>query len=258
MAGVIVHSNTRQELKIKADQIKFKYWGTTNVVFHAQALRQLTEHFSMFKNSNCKFTIDEFYQDFYKLLGMNYKIGIISANKTNYIQSNPPVKNALAQLPTAGKKSNWFELILGNEKGLIKTLATELITMYIFYLNSKKKDSRGEVIVESADETQDMTIFSAYNKILISGFPPFSMNTNDVRLKLTGISFVTKNNHDIEEQLADIAAHYFNVESRMIDKLIPCYPSVYDEHIIKILKSKTFSYQRDNTGAPENSFKKLF
>lgn len=256
MAGVIVHNDSRQMLKIKADQIKFKYWGTTDIVFHANALRQISDEFLMFKHPSYKFSINEFYDDFANLLKMNFKIGIVSINKTNYINSIPPLKNALTQLVVAGKKSNWFTMVIGNEKNLIKTAATELITMYIHYLNRKK--ARGEVVIESADEAQDMTIFSAYNKILISGFPPFQMNTDAVRSKLTGISFVTKKNHDIEEQLADIAAHYFNVESRIQDGLMKKYPNSHDEDIIKILKTKTFSYQADHKNISENSFRKLF
>lgn len=256
LAGVIVHNNSRQELKIKADQIKFKYWGHTNIVFHAQAIRQITEDFQIFKNPDCKFTIDDFYKDFSNLLNLNYKIGIISINKSVYIQTKPELQNALLRLPNTQKNSNWFKMVIGYEKNLLKMAATELLTMYIYYLNIKK--ARGEVVVESCSEAQDMDIFSSYNKILISGFPPFEMNTQAVRQKLTGISFVTKHNHDIEEQLADIAAHYLNIEARKSDLLISDYVNKNDEMIIKIIKSKTFLYKDSIENSPNNSLRKLY
>jgi hypothetical protein len=81
---------------------------------------------------------------------------------------------------------------------------------------------------------------------------------SNVRKKLTGISFVTKLNHDIESQLADIAAHYFNVESRFQDGLIPNYPKTHDADVIKILKSKTFNYKKDNSSPHINSYYKMY
>ena len=94
--------------------------------------------------------------------------------------------------------------------------------------------------------------------MLISGFPPFNMNTTDVRRRLTGISFVTKENHDIEEQLADISASYLSLEARSIDNLLTSPMSVFDSEIIKILKSKTFRYQSTNASPIENSFRKFY
>ena len=103
-----------------------------------------------------------------------------------------------------------------------------------------------------------MDIFSSYNKILISGFPAFGMNTRSVRDLLTGISFVTKRNHDIEAQLADIAAHYLNIEARMLDNVQTNHQNLFDELVIKVLRSKTFYYQSSLTSAPENSLRRLY
>jgi hypothetical protein len=255
LAGIIVHDSSKQVLKTRADQIKFKYWGKTNIVFHAQELRCLTGDFKIFKQENAKFTIEDFYSDFKTFLNGNYKIGFACVNKQNYIQANPEVDHALRELVTAKPESNWKKMIIGREKRLLKDITTEILTMYLSYL--KKKKANGTVVVESSAEAQDIDIFSSYNKVLISGFSPFNMSTEDVRNLLTGVSFVTKRNHDIEAQLADIAAHYFNIEARLLDSVQEKYQNPNDESVIKILKSKTFPYQSSDTGFCKNSFCKL-
>ena len=60
LAGVIVHENTKEALKNRADQIKFKYWGRTDIIFHAQDLRRLTGDFAIFKQTASKFSIEDF------------------------------------------------------------------------------------------------------------------------------------------------------------------------------------------------------
>lgn len=256
LAGVIVHDHTKQALKIKADQIKFKYWGNTDVVFHANDIRMRTGDFSIFNQSNSKFTISDFYSDFINLLNGSYKIGVVCINKNNYINQNPPVSNALNQYIKTRAKG-WKVMIDGVEKDLMEKASTQLLNMYLYYLNTKK-EMPGEVIMESSDRIQDIEIYSSYNKLLTRGFAPFAMSAFDVRKKLTGISFVTKNNHDIESQLADIAAHYMNIEAKIMDSILKNYPSPTDAQIINVLKGKTFLFNGSNGTKRVNSFVKLF
>lgn len=262
LAGVIVHDSSKNDLKVRADQIKFKYWGKTDIVFHANQLRHQTEDFAIFASGASKFSVDDFFGDFCKFLNANYKIGIVSINKQTFLTSNPGVAHAVSQLPNAQPGSNWLKQVRGTSNNLIRKASTELVTMYLDYLNKKSKNTKmevsGQVMVESSNEVQDLKIYTAYNDLLTRGFQPFGMNTTDVRNRLTGISFVTKQNYDIESQLSDIAAHYLNLEAKFIDGIIGSYPMPYDEEIIKILKSKSFFYKKSLTSVPENSFLKLF
>lgn len=257
LAGIIIHDGSKQALKIRADKIKFKYWGTTNFVLHANEIRQEKNHFAIFKTPSSKFTIDDFCEDLKtNFLDDTYKIGFVSINKNNYLPTNPSVIHAIAQLPTAKPRSNWEKQVVGTGNNLLKKAATELITMYLDYLI--RKSGRGVVIVESSTEVQDILIYSAYNAFLVGGFPPFGLSSTDVRRYLTGISFVTKQNQDIESQLSDIAAHYLGLETRLMDGLITAYPKIHDESVIKILKSKTFRYKQRKGVTPINSYFKMY
>ena len=257
LAGIIVHDNVKEHLKIIADRIKFKYWGTTNIVFHANEIRQQKDGFSIFKTKDYKFSIDDFCSDFTcNFLNDNYKVGLVSINKLTYLKNNPVIAHAISQLATAKPGSNWEKQVKGASDSLLKKAATELFIMYLDYLI--KKDSSGEVIMESSNDVQDIIIYSAYNKILTSGFLPFGLDSAGVRKRLTGISFVTKLNHDIETQLADIAAHYLNLEERLNDSIISSYPYKHDPIIIKLLKSKGFMYKKSNGAEKQISFYKMY
>ena len=98
MSGVIAHTDSSETIRIKSDQIKFKYWGRMDVVFRANNLRHLTGDFSIFVNPT-KFTLDDFYDDFLKLIAISdFRAVWVGMNKTKYIANNPPIKNALTQI----------------------------------------------------------------------------------------------------------------------------------------------------------------
>jgi hypothetical protein len=258
LAGIIIHRDNKEPLKIKADRIKFKYWGKTDIVFHAHEMRQEADEFSIFKTGVSKLSLNDFCDDFKTtFLSGDYRIGLVSINKTTFLNNNPTTAHAVSQIPLNAKKTNgWVQQVKGISNGLLKEAATELLTMYLSYLI--KKGTSGEVVIESSDEIQDILIYSAYNKMLTYGFAPFGMTTSDVRKHFTGISFVTKKNHDIETQLADISAHYLNLELKKLESIITTYPKTHDEDIISILNTKKFNYKRTTAGLKQSSFYKLY
>ena len=110
--------------------------------------------------------------------------------------------------------------------------------MYISYLLKKKKAS-GHVVVEASDKNQDSDILAAYNAILCNGID--GLTSLEVRERLTCLSFVTKNNHDPETQLADIGAHFTNVKERMTDKLLYNGQTDFDKQVAKIYEEKAIT-----------------
>ncbi|MEK7516987.1 MAG: DUF3800 domain-containing protein [Patescibacteria group bacterium] len=49
LAGCMVDDYAREKLKIEADQIKFKYWTKTNIVFHSKEIGRKEGDFKIFK-----------------------------------------------------------------------------------------------------------------------------------------------------------------------------------------------------------------
>jgi len=52
LCGIIVSGQNREKLKIHADQIKFKYWGNTNIVFHSREIGRSEGDFQNLSNQN--------------------------------------------------------------------------------------------------------------------------------------------------------------------------------------------------------------
>ena len=235
MGGVIIHDSTGSIfLKERADQIKFKYWNRTDIVFRGSSMRSLSDDFSIFKN-HPKFTIDDFYNDFVDLLNKgNYKVVYIAMHKGKYIDQNPPIKHALGCISKGNMA--YKKIILGNEKNIVKDFAHDVISIFLSYLVKKDKNNgktRGQVIMEAADQYQDGDILGSYNKFLFLGHPPLGLNNIRVREYLTSISFVTKKNLDIEAQLADLATHYLNREEMRKENICTIKPSSHDDNIIR-------------------------
>ena len=140
VAGCSIEEQKRERIKIKADQIKFKYWGDTNVVFHSREIGRKENHFSILKDKK------------------------IYKETSNHI-----IKNFLLILLTG--------------------------------------DSRGKIIVESATAEKDFYFHKAVGHLTADGIKELNVGFGKVQDTLTSISFVSKKNHDIEEQIADLFAY---------------------------------------------------
>ncbi|MBU4375034.1 DUF3800 domain-containing protein [Patescibacteria group bacterium] len=62
LAGCSVNEEERLKMKIWADQIKFKYWGHTNIVFHSREIGRKVNDFKILKDR-------KIFNDFLKDLG---------------------------------------------------------------------------------------------------------------------------------------------------------------------------------------------
>lgn len=232
VAGVIIHENADDFIRRRADQIKFKYWGTTKVNFHATEIRQLKGDFEFFATDPDKYL--EFCVDLKEWLKCSsFKLLWVGTNKLTYLKNNPPIKHAVT--------NRYSGAITKHEKNLTKKTFLDLWCIYLCYLTaSSKKGSSGKIIIEAADQNQDGDILSAYNKIMFGGVSSMGLTRRKVREHLTAISFVTKNNLDTETQLADIASHFLSIEARINESVGYGGVTQFDLDVIDILKQKSF------------------
>ncbi|MFA6158139.1 MAG: DUF3800 domain-containing protein [Candidatus Paceibacterota bacterium] len=247
LAGVILKNSDRIALKNRADQIKFKYWGRTDIVFHTTDMINLKGAFSIFKKGTTKLSITDFYEDFINLIKeSDFKLSLFCLNRLNYISKNSLKKTV--DKATSGDRVAEVQ-VKGTEVGIIDRYSSGLLTAYLYLLKNEKKV--GQVVIEATGGPQDSYIFKAYNRLLSSGYVGFKMNGEDIRNHYTSIAFVTKNNHDIETQLADCASSFLNMCEREVDR-IQIVADPYHKDIIAALKSKSFQFS-DSNGSPLKS-----
>ncbi len=240
IGGVLIHDDSKDFVKRRGDQIKFKYWGHTKVTFRGNNLRRLDGDFEIFADeidpATGKMIEDKselrknFYSDFIEYIRKsNFKFIWIGVNKNDLISKDPILKNAIT--------NNWQ--VTGFEKKLTRQIFEELVKTYICYL--KRKSTSGKIMVEASDMTQDGDILSIYNQFMFQGLSSMGLSSTLVRDILTCISFATKNNRDAETQLADIGSHFLSLKARQEDNVKYKTPEVFEVDIIKAFEQKSFA-----------------
>lgn len=211
LSGCSIDDSERENIRNWADHIKFKYWGRTDIVFHSREIGRRENDFSIFKSQKLfkEFILD--LEDFLK--SSRFKMFFVIVDKNE-----------------AGKKA-W------NQNKIFKETADKMIRNFLLAMLSN--DSRGKIVVESAGAEKDFYFHKALGYYLSGGISELKVDYKKVQDTITSISFVTKNNHDIEEQIADLFAYaakckYFIRKKKKMKR------GTYEDMIIPLLNKKIF------------------
>lgn len=215
LCGIMVTSQNRDDLKIKADQIKFKYWDKTSIVFHSREIGRAEGEFEILKDQQIR---TNFEKDLIRFLSFGaFQLFTIIVDKQ--------------KIP-----KNWID------KTIYKKTADSLIKNFILSLIAQK-NCKGRLVVESATAEKDFFYHKAAGYYLSNGFRELKINFKEVQDVLTEISFVSKKNEDIEEQIADLLAYGTRVKYEKKKSQL----SNYERELVKTVNSKLFKVN-PNTG----------
>lgn len=210
LSGCMVDDHAREKLKIEADQIKFKYWTRTNIILHSKEIGRKEGDFRIFKD---KKVFDNFQQDLFSLLlKNNYQMFFVLVNKQEAL------------------KQNW------NDEKIYAETSTIMVKNFILSLLAQD-NVKGRLVIESASAEKDFHFHRAAGYFLSHGFSDLSVSFKQVQDVLTEISFVSKKNHDIEDQLADLLAYPAKLKFKGKKQI---NMSLYDKGISRIMNAKTF------------------
>lgn len=209
LCGVVVNSIQSNLLKIKADQIKFKYWGDTKIVFHS---REIGLKLSNFEILDDPITERNFLKDIYAYLhGNGYKLIIVSVDKQ--------ASSALGWTP----------------KDVQDKATDAMIEAFLMFLNFR--DAHGQIIMESSGG-RDVAFYKRYSYYLSQGLPSQNLTHFDVKNLITSITFASKKNHDIETQIADIFAYPASRQCAHDDGHALMTSPSYEENVCQYLAAK--------------------
>lgn len=212
LSGCAIEESQRDALKIQADQIKFKYWGHTDIVFHSREIARNEGQFSIFEKNKSKKA--EFYIDLFELLKQNFFVMfvVICDNKE-------------------ARKIGW------NSDKVIKETSNIIFLHFITWLLGIT-NAKGKINIESATAEKDKYYLNAFSYFLSPGNKQISVNHKIIQELLTSVSFVTKRNYDIEEQIADMFAYAAKCKYLRLKKKQTFKIGTYEDKIIKLLDSK--------------------
>jgi len=211
LLGCAIEERQRSKLKIWADQIKFKYWGRTNIIFHSREIARNKGVFSTLEKSRS--IKQNFHQDLFNFLKQSsFVVFVITCN------------NQLA------KQLGWNSIKVVKETG--KWIFYHFITWLL------GNNSKGKINIESATAEKDRYYLNTFSYFLSPKNKELSVDYKKVQDLLTSISFVTKRNHDIEEQVADLLAYAAKCKYLRLTKKQAFKLGSYEDIMIKILDTK--------------------
>ena len=214
LCGCAVANDKRNALKTRADQIKFKYWGRTNILFHSRDMGLRLGDYEQFKKNKAQYTA--LLHDLFNFLNeFQYTIFVVVVDKQ------------IARI------KGW------NGPKIIRETAHRLMYHFIVWLLGRGGD-HGKITIESATSERDQYYLREFSYFLSPGATEFAIDYRKVQSMITSISFVTKNNSDIEEELADIFAFsarckYLRQSGKETYKV-----GTYEDRVIRVLDRRLF------------------
>ncbi len=226
LSGVVVNEAQEERLKIKADQVKFKYWGNTSIVFHSREIGRRENDFSILKDPNVE-------QNFHKDLSVFLTSGggrcvIVVVNKNK------------------AKKMNW------TAADVYQKASKEMLNFFIECLDAK--NDQGQIIIESAGTKKDIWFYREYIYFLANGISGLGLDHKRIKQILTSISFVSKNNQDIETQIADLLAYPAGHNCLVSDGLKQLVSNSYEDKMCKILNTKILRFVNKKSKVSREGF----
>jgi len=208
-----IKTEKQNDLRIKADQIKFKYWGNTEVIFHS---REINRKEGIFENLED----DKVQNDFKKDL-----MGFLNSGGYSMLVTVVDRDAAL--------KMNW------NEDKVLQETANVIIRNFLLSLIGSETMS-GSIVIESATSKKDFVYHRVLSHYLSRGIEDLGVSFEKIQSALTEISFVTKKNLDIEEQIADLMA--YGAKLKFIKKPKSDL-SPYEKSLLSIFDSKLYKVE---------------
>lgn len=211
LLGCVIDEAHQLELRELAGHIKFKYWGKTDVIFHSAEIARNLNEFALFRQDKVK--REDFIND---LLDM--------------LQKTPVHITAAVIDKQKAFQNSW------TEKTAIRKTASSVLFNFLAFIYTKRP-CKGHIIIEASNAQRDGLYLDAFNDLLSPSFKQNNPHFDDIRSHLTSINFVTKQNHDIESQVADLLVYGIRCQLEK-DKGIKIEKGSYQEKIMNISNSK--------------------
>lgn len=210
LSGVKIKESDYPDIIRSADNLKTKYFSTTDVVFHSRDIRKKDKDFAILFDENIN---QSFLDDLTSFVGNSaFKIIGSGVDKRKHIKKY----GKAAQDPYG--------------------LSLSFIIERLVYQCEKVHDCDSiEIFIEKRGEKEDAILLSQYNIIRDNG--TYYVDAERIQRAISRFEFVGKKNNDIGIQLADlvgypIARHYLDPSSVQIPY------SVCKNKIISISRSK--------------------
>jgi hypothetical protein len=214
LSGCSINQEKRDRISRSLDNIKFKYWDSTNIIFRSYSIGRKEKDFAVFRNNPSKF------REFIKNLNF-------------FFSSCPLVLLGVVVDQKKAFEKNWAQ------KTVLKRAYNGLFANFIRLLSAQ--NASGEIVQEASTPLQDITIYEIFFNYQSQGLPNENIFDDEVKKRLSSLSFVTKKHMDAESQLADLLSHGLKLEYKIRHKSITLASlNSYEKMIRKWARGKLY------------------
>lgn len=171
IVGVVIDNHNRDRLTEAFRKLKIKYFNKESFVLHRTELRNDLKVRGK--------DITEFANDLRKVL---FSVSYFVLGNVNQKEKS--------------EKRNW------TKKRIIDTSYRSLLSNIIKFVVAKNYCA--QLITEASAHEQDISLYNNFWHFMTNGISRVKIKNDDVKTHVTSISYVTKDNHDDELQLADL------------------------------------------------------
>lgn len=213
LVGIAIDDNYQQTLKIKTDQLRFKYWDKTDIVLHSEEIGHKVGDFKQFSTD--------------PVLGMKFEKQLLAL-----LHSAPIMVTAAVIDKAKAFKIGW------KEETIVAKASESVVLDFMSYLYGQ--GAQGRIAYEASGYPRDSIYLAAYHRYLNPQWTRVHPEFNDVREHLTSLTFANKLNHDTEMQIADIFSYAAICKHKQMNGHAFASGS-YEEKIIALLNKKLLS-----------------
>lgn len=213
VTGCAIPRNNQSAIARNLDQLRYKYGGVNwqSIRFHSSVIGAKFGAWRFLKDQNKE---QEFADD------------ILWAVRESQIEILSVLVDKSQLIPTSWQARTVYRKVF-----------RKLLYSYICFL--ELKNAHSDVVAEASKSSQDIMLYQQFFHFQTNGLSELGLSHQVVKKRLTGLSFVTKHNHDPEEEVADLLAyavrlkHEISKGLRLKSKLTP-----YQRAVLKALDMK--------------------
>jgi Protein of unknown function (DUF3800) len=213
LVGCIIEDGKQQLLKLECDQLKFKYWDRTDIVFHSEEIGKKVGDFKKFAEG------EKLAKQFEKQL-----LQFLSTSSVGVCAAIVDKKRAY--------DIGW------KEDAIIRTASESIVVDFLAHLYGNK-GSHGRVVYEASSLGRDIIYLQSFNRYLDPAWQKQNTQFDHIREHLTSITFANKLNHDTEMQIADLCSYGVVCKYLQDKKLKVFEKGSYEQRLITIIDRKT-------------------
>lgn len=218
LSGCILSDFNFSKFKEHLNQVKYATWKEqwNKVLFRSYNIGKGKGFFSVFYNKDSSSgdlipnqKMISFCRDLRRFLKRRYSDLI-----TCLVDKEKAFRNKTITLKEGKKKMKY----IWSQEIVYKLSFKEILRNFLLFLVSR--NAKGRIVAEASTDQQDIVLYKEFFTLQRNGLAELKIDHKEVKERMSSLSFVTKHNRKLEEEIADLMAYAATLRFRLGKKII--------------------------------------